>query len=107
MAAAPLAEFVHHCAMIIGASEVRNLFTEINDAENRRYPIRWNFGLDWDDAQIFMSREGGRKVDGVQNVLHVVDMVRPDVVVLAVGGNDLSVMGHDGRLRLLDINYQI
>ena len=97
MAASPLADFVHHCAMIIGASEVRNLFTEINDAENRRYPISWNFGLDWDDAQIFMSGVGGRKVDGVQNDLHVVDMIRPDVVLLAVGGNDLSVMGHEGR----------
>ena len=83
--------------MIIGASEVRNLFTEINDAENRRYPIRLNFGLDWDDAQILMSGVVGKKVDGVQNDLDVVDMIIPDVVVLAVGGNDLSVMGHDGR----------
>ena len=29
-----LAGFVHHCAMIIGASEVHNLFSEKNEAEN-------------------------------------------------------------------------
>ena len=90
-------QFLYHNALIIGASEVRNLYNELNLAHIRRFPMAWNFGLDWDDARVFMQGVGGRMIEGALLDLAPVEIIKPEVVVLAVGGNDLSLFGHYGR----------
>ena len=96
--AAAYASFVYKSALIIGASEARNLYSEINDADNRRLPMYRNFGLDSDDAQVYCDGVGGRTIVSILSEgLSSVELLSPDVVLLAVGGNDLSIMGHDGR----------
>ena len=91
------AHFIYHNALIIGASEVRNLYQELNIPALRRHPMSWNFGFEWDDAQVYMHGVGGLTIDGALQNLASVDVINPEVVLLAVGGNDLSLTGHNGR----------
>ena len=57
----------------------------------------WNFGLDENDAQVYCDSVGGRTiVSTLSERLASVEILNPDVVLFAVGGNDLSVIGHDG-----------
>ena len=96
--AAANASYIYNSALIIGASEARNLYSELNDPENRRPPMCWNFGLDENDAQVYCDSVRGRTIVSTHSErLASVEILNPDVVLLAVGGNDLAVIGHDGR----------
>ena len=61
-------------------------------------PMSWNFGLDSNDAQVYCDGVGGRTiVSALSDGLSSVELLNPDIVLLAVGGNDLCIMGLDGR----------
>ena len=65
-------------------------------------PMCWNFGLDSNEAQVYCDGVGGRTIVStlitlITDGLSSVELLNPAVVLLAVGGNDLSIMGLDGR----------
>lgn len=78
------------CALIIGHSFVRRFRDFLNGGGRLSQNISRNLNLD-DDCRVYISGIGGRKVDTLEHFdLDKLKVIRPKIVVLEIGSNDLG-----------------
>lgn len=98
-----MADYVHKTALILGASEVKRLNKMLTLPVICHQPgFKFQKGFGIAEAQVQLFGVGGRTAPQiVKHDLWKVESFRPEVVVLHVGGNDLSNFGPAGDPRLV------